>query len=167
MTFLIYTLHVLICFFLIAVVLLQQGKGADLSVFGGGGTQTAFGARGAATVLHKLSVGSFIAFIVTTLMIGVLQTQNDESGVLSGLPDAAEESAAAQNDEEEAAGALPTEAPEEAVGEDAAAAEGEATEGTDEPAAEGDEAPAADGEAAPAEAGEGTEAPAEGDGGEG
>lgn len=109
MTFLVYTLHVLICFFLIAVVLLQQGKGADLSVFGGGGTQTAFGARGAATVLHKLTVGSFIAFIVTTLFIGVLQTREDSSGVFSDLPEAAA-TAEAEQVVEETEGALPTDA---------------------------------------------------------
>ncbi len=107
MTFLVYTLHVLICFFLIAVVLLQQGKGADLSVFGGGGTQTAFGARGAATVLHKMTVGSFIAFIVTTLFIGVLQTREDSSEVFSDLPEAAA-TAEAEQAVEEAEGALPT-----------------------------------------------------------
>ena len=49
------TLHVVICLFLILVVLLQQVKGADLSVFGGGSTQAVFGARGAATILHKLA----------------------------------------------------------------------------------------------------------------
>jgi preprotein translocase subunit SecG len=53
-----YVLHIAVCMFLILVVLLQQGKGADLSVFGGGSTQTAFGARGAATILHKLTVTS-------------------------------------------------------------------------------------------------------------
>ena len=58
MLYALYTIHVVICLFLIMVVLLQQGKGADLSVFGGGGTQTAFGARGAATLLHKLTVFS-------------------------------------------------------------------------------------------------------------
>ena len=47
MIYVLYTIHVLISFFLILVVLLQQGQGADLSVFGGGSTQTAFGARGA------------------------------------------------------------------------------------------------------------------------
>ena len=59
----------LVCVFLILVVLLQQGKGADLSVFGGGSTQTAFGARGATTLLHKLTVASFVIFILTTLSI--------------------------------------------------------------------------------------------------
>src|SRR4030042_990 len=47
--YLIITLHIVACLFLIAVVLLQQGKGQDLaSAFGGGGTQTAFGPRGSA-----------------------------------------------------------------------------------------------------------------------
>ena len=74
MIYVVYTIHVVICFFLILVVLLQQGKGADLSVFGGGSTQTAFGARGAATLLHKLTVAGFIGFIVTTMTIGFLQS---------------------------------------------------------------------------------------------
>ncbi|HVT18922.1 MAG TPA: preprotein translocase subunit SecG [Thermoanaerobaculia bacterium] len=73
MIYLLYVLHILVCVFLILVVLLQQGKGADLSVFGGGSTQTAFGARGATTLLHKLTVTSFIIFILTTLAIGIPQ----------------------------------------------------------------------------------------------
>lgn len=51
-------LHIIISIFLILVVLVQQGKGADLAgAFGGGGSQTAFGARGATTLLHKLTTG--------------------------------------------------------------------------------------------------------------
>ena len=72
MIYLIYTVHIIVCIFLILVVLLQQGKGADLSVFGGGSTQTVFGARGAATFLHKMTVGGFIAFTLTTISIGLL-----------------------------------------------------------------------------------------------
>ncbi|HEY6066301.1 MAG TPA: preprotein translocase subunit SecG, partial [Thermoanaerobaculia bacterium] len=54
-------LYAFICFFLILVVLVQQGRGADIAgAFGGGGTQTAFGARGATTLLHKLTTGAFI-----------------------------------------------------------------------------------------------------------
>jgi len=74
--YLLYALHILVCLFLIFVVLLQQGKGADLSVFGGGTTQTAFGARGATTLLHKLTVGSFVIFVITTLAIGLPQLRN-------------------------------------------------------------------------------------------
>jgi len=78
-----YTIHVVVCFFLIMVVLLQQGKGADLSVFGGGATQSSFGARGAATLLHKLTVAGFIAFIFTTVGIGLLQTGSSGGSVMS------------------------------------------------------------------------------------
>ena len=73
MIYLFYAIHVIVCLFLILVVLLQQGKGADLSVFGGGSTQTAFGARGAATVLHKLTVICFVVFIVTTMSIAIMK----------------------------------------------------------------------------------------------
>ena len=83
MIYLLYALHVLVCVFLIFVVLLQQGKGADLSVFGGGTTQTAFGARGATTLLHKLTVGSFVIFVITTLAIGLPQLRAG-GGVMKG-----------------------------------------------------------------------------------
>jgi preprotein translocase subunit SecG len=80
--YVLHAVHVIVCLFLILVVLLQQGKGADLSVFGGGGTMAAFGARGATTLLHKLTVASFVLFIVTTLAIAVSQGRN--GSVMSG-----------------------------------------------------------------------------------
>jgi len=83
--YLLYAIHILVCVFLILVVLLQQGKGADLSVFGGGSTQTAFGARGATTLLHKLTVASFVIFILTTVSIGVFQGKAGNSSVVSGI----------------------------------------------------------------------------------
>ena len=77
-------IHVLISLFLILVVLVQQGKGADLAgAFGGGGSQTAFGARGATTLLHKLTTGFFIAFVITSLSLAVLQSR-PRSSVMSG-----------------------------------------------------------------------------------
>jgi len=82
-----YTIHVVVCFFLILVVLLQQGKGADLSVFGGGTTQSAFGARGAATLLHKLTVFGFVAFIFTTVGIGFLQGGSGGGSVMGTVPE--------------------------------------------------------------------------------
>ena len=86
MIYLLYIVHVLVCVFLILVVLLQQGKGADLQgAFGGGGSQTAFGARGATTLLHKLTTGFFIAFVVTSLSLAILQAR-PRSSVMSGSP---------------------------------------------------------------------------------
>lgn len=84
MIYALYAIHVIVCIFLILVVLLQQGKGADLSVFGGGTTQAAFGARGATTLLHKLTVISFAIFILTTLLIGVPQARRGT--VMSDVP---------------------------------------------------------------------------------
>ena len=69
-------IYTLICFFLILVVLVQQGRGADIAgAFGGGGTQTAFGARGATTLLHKLTTGGFVAFIVVALVLTILEAR--------------------------------------------------------------------------------------------
>lgn len=83
MIYLVTTVHIVVCIFLILVVLLQQGKGADLSVFGGGSTQTAFGARSATTLLHKLTVTSFVLFICTTMLIGILQGGSGGASVMS------------------------------------------------------------------------------------
>lgn len=66
-------LHVLVCFFLIIVVLLQSGKAADLAgAFGGMGSQTAFGPRGAATVLSKATTTAAVLFMITSISLGVL-----------------------------------------------------------------------------------------------
>ena len=86
MIYLLYTIHVFVCLFLILVVLLQQGKGADLSVFGGGATQAAFGARGAVSLLHKLTVWGFVAFIATTISIGFMTSAERTTSVLSDVP---------------------------------------------------------------------------------
>lgn len=84
MIYLLYVIHILVCIFLILVVLLQQGKGADLSVFGGGTSQAAFGARGATTLLHKLTVGSFVVFVLTTMGINMMQG-GGRGSVMSGV----------------------------------------------------------------------------------
>lgn len=146
MIYFFYFLHVVISLFLIMVVLLQQGKGADLSVFGGGGTMTAFGARGAATLLHKMTVGAFVGFIVTTLVIGVLQSQTARSTVMSGIAaeeetqEAAEEAAPTSLLEEDAPAAEATSVGEPAA-DDAASGDTEAGDGM-APADDGDGADA-------------------------
>lgn len=77
--------HVAACLFLIGVVLLQQGKGQDLaSAFGGGGTQTAFGPRGSATVLSRATTVLAGVFMVTSLGLSLMKPR--ASGILDRVP---------------------------------------------------------------------------------
>jgi len=73
--------HVLVCLFLIGVVLLQQGRSADLAgAFGGQGSQTAFGPRAAANVLTRLTTWSAVIFMVTCVSLTVLYYRTSASG---------------------------------------------------------------------------------------
>src|SRR5271170_7185780 len=66
------TLHVLVCLVLIAVIMLQSGNAADLAgAFGGAGSQTAFGPRGAATFLSRATTWCAIVFMMTSLTLSV------------------------------------------------------------------------------------------------
>jgi preprotein translocase subunit SecG len=79
--------HVIVCLFLIAVVLLQSGKSGDLAAaFGGQGSQTAFGPRGAATALTKATTWSAIIFIVTSITLSIFASRRTgPSSVLSDV----------------------------------------------------------------------------------
>ncbi len=73
-------IHLIVCLFLIAVVLLQSGKAADLAgAFGGMGSQTAFGPRGAATALSRATTIAAALFMVTSLSLSILATRNEGS----------------------------------------------------------------------------------------
>jgi len=68
------SIHVLLCFLLIIVVLLQSGKAADLAgAFGGAGSQTAFGPRGAATFLSQATTWCAVMFMLTSLALVLRQ----------------------------------------------------------------------------------------------
>jgi len=85
-TVLITVVHVFVCFFLIAVVLLQSGKSGDLAAaFGGQGSQTAFGPRGAASVLSRATTWSAIVFMLTSITLSIFAArQTGPKSVLSG-----------------------------------------------------------------------------------
>ena len=69
--------HIIVSFFLIGVVLLQQGRSADLAgAFGGQGSQTAFGPRAAANVLTRLPTWSAIIFMLTSITLTVLYSRS-------------------------------------------------------------------------------------------
>src|SRR6185295_5031370 len=87
MTILITIIHVFVCLFLIIVVLLQSGKSGDIAAaFGGQGSQTAFGPRGAATALSKATTWSAIIFMVTSIVLSVMASRSGgASSVFSGV----------------------------------------------------------------------------------
>jgi preprotein translocase subunit SecG len=81
-TALITIIHVLICMILIVAVLLQSGKAADLAgAFGGVGSQTAFGARGSASLLSKVTTICAILFMFTSLGLWVISGREAKSVV--------------------------------------------------------------------------------------
>ena len=83
---LITVIHVFVCLFLIIVVLLQSGQSGDIAAaFGGMGSQTAFGPRGAATVLTKATTWCAIIFMVTSITLSVMATRKKgPTSVLQG-----------------------------------------------------------------------------------
>jgi len=77
MIYVLTVLHIIVSLVLIGVVLLQTGKRADLAgAFGGGGSQTAFGTRGAATLLSKATTGAAIMFMVTSIGLSILSAKH-------------------------------------------------------------------------------------------
>ena len=71
--------HILACFILILVVLLQAGKGANMGAAFGGSSQTVFGSSGAGTFLGKLTATVAIIFMLTSLLLTYMGTQRGSS----------------------------------------------------------------------------------------
>ena len=79
--------HVAACLFLIVVVLLQTGKGADMGAVFGGGSQTLFGSGGAGNLLTKLTTGTAVAFMITSLILSYGQNRAPTSTLLDRIPE--------------------------------------------------------------------------------
>jgi preprotein translocase subunit SecG len=62
-------LHIVACLFLIGVVLLQQGKGAEMGAVFGGSSSTIFGSSGAGNFLTRLTTGFAVVFMLTSLVL--------------------------------------------------------------------------------------------------
>jgi len=84
--YIVIAIHVIVCLFLIGVVLLQQGRSADIAgAFGGQGSQTAFGPRAAANIFTRLTTWSAIIFMLTSLSLVILYQRSTHSrSVLDG-----------------------------------------------------------------------------------
>src|SRR5213592_5117688 len=79
-------LHIFSCFFLIIVVLLQTGKGADVSAVFGGSSQTLFGSSGAGNFLTKLTTATAVTFMLTSLLLTIHASHAPSSDLLNRLP---------------------------------------------------------------------------------
>jgi len=83
MTTLLLILHVLVCLALIAIVLIQGGKGADIgAVFGAGASQTVFGASGGQSFMGKLTSGVAIVFMLTSLLLAYFYASPGSSSIM-------------------------------------------------------------------------------------
>src|SRR5512142_3409228 len=81
MVTLITLIHIIVCIFIIVVVLLQSGKSADIAAaFGGMGSQTAFGPRGAATLLSKATTWAAVIFMVTSITLSIFASRRATTG---------------------------------------------------------------------------------------
>ncbi|ACH39351.1 preprotein translocase, SecG subunit [Citrifermentans bemidjiense Bem] len=89
MTILLVTLHIVVCFALIVVVLLQSGKGAEMGAsFGASGSQSVFGAGGGSTFMSKLTTSAAIIFMLTSLALAFASGKGGGSSIMSKAPKA-------------------------------------------------------------------------------
>ena len=81
MVILLTIIHIFVCVFLVVVVLLQSGQSGDIAAaFGGMGSQTAFGPRGAATILTKATTWCAVIFMITSIALSVLASRRTGNG---------------------------------------------------------------------------------------
>ncbi len=78
-------IHLIVCFLMIASILLQAGKGAEIGAAFGGSSQTVFGSRGPGTFLSKITVGAAIVFMLTSLSLALLSKQAQTSSTVIDL----------------------------------------------------------------------------------
>lgn len=79
-------LHIAVAFFLILVVLLQSGKGANIGAAFGGSSQTVFGSRGPASFLGKITTAAAVIFMLTSLTLSVVSSKTSKTTVIDDLP---------------------------------------------------------------------------------
>ena len=78
-------IHLVVCFLMIAAILLQAGKGAEIGASFGGSSQTVFGSRGPGTFLSKVTVGAAVIFMLTSLSLAFLSKQANTSSTVIDL----------------------------------------------------------------------------------
>ncbi len=106
MSGLLIAIHIIACFILIVAVLMQSGKSADLAgAFGGVGSQTVFGPRGAASVLHRVTTICAVLFMLTSLGMWMFSEKGAKSALVREAPEVTEKTQ--QTEEKKAPAAEP------------------------------------------------------------
>ena len=77
--------HVVVCLFLVGIVLLQHGKGADIGATFGGSSQSLFGTEGPLPLLNKITTAAAIIFMLTSVTLAYISSQSSTSSVMSGV----------------------------------------------------------------------------------
>lgn len=77
--------HVIVCLFLVGIVLLQHGKGADIGATFGGSSQSLFGTEGPLPLLNKITTAAAIIFMLTSVGLAYLSTENSSSTVMKSV----------------------------------------------------------------------------------
>lgn len=78
--------HIFICIFLIIIVLLQAGKGADIGAVFGGASQAMFGGRGPASFLNKMTIVVSLIFLLTAVGLAKTGQHKGEESVIGKVP---------------------------------------------------------------------------------
>ena len=77
--------HVVVCLFLVGIVLLQHGKGADIGATFGGSSQSLFGTEGPLPLLNKITTAVAVIFMLTSVTLAYISSQTSGSSVMSGV----------------------------------------------------------------------------------
>ncbi len=75
-------IHILVCIFMVSIVLLQHGKGADIGATFGGGGQSLFGTEGPVPMLNKVTTTAAVVFMVTSISLAYLSAHRTTSSVM-------------------------------------------------------------------------------------
>ena len=96
-------LHLIVCFLMIAAILLQAGKGAEIGAAFGGSSQTVFGSRGPGTFLSKVTVAAAVIFMLTSLSLALLSRNENVASSVIDVPVTSGEAPASAPDSTDAA----------------------------------------------------------------
>jgi len=77
--------HVVVCLFLVGIVLLQHGKGADIGATFGGSSQSLFGTEGPLPLLNKITTAAAIIFMLTSVTLAYISSRTSTSSVMSEI----------------------------------------------------------------------------------